>query len=86
MKSEVAIEKLRKVIRRKPFSLSTESSYCGWLKRYGSYIKKLLARPSERKLEQFRALDRRTQPIFKPEEQAGIAGKETIAFFFLCGS
>ncbi len=54
MKSEIAIEKLRDVIRRKHFSLSTEDSYCGWLKRYCSYIKTFPPTlPSERKLEQF---------------------------------
>jgi hypothetical protein len=40
MKAEDAIQKLRDVIRRKHFSLSTEDSYCGWLKRFCSYIKK----------------------------------------------
>jgi site-specific recombinase XerD len=54
VKTEEAIEKLKDVIRRKHFSLSTEDSYCGWLKRFCSYIKKFPPRtPSERKVEQF---------------------------------
>ena len=54
VKAEEAIQKLKDVIRRKHFSLSTEDSYCGWLKRFCSYIKKFPPRtPSERKVEQF---------------------------------
>jgi hypothetical protein len=49
-----AIERLTDVIRRKHFSLSTEQSYCAWLKRYGAYIKKLPSNlPSEKQLERF---------------------------------
>jgi len=40
MEAEDTIQKLRDVIRRKHFSLSTEDSYCGWLERFCSYIKK----------------------------------------------
>src|ERR1700676_363979 len=54
MKAEDAIQKLRDVIRRKHFSLSTEDSYCGWLKRFYAYIKNLPPQtPSERKIELF---------------------------------
>jgi len=54
VKSEEAIQKMRDVIRRKHFSLSTEASDGGWLKRDCSYIKKLSPpTPSERKIEQF---------------------------------
>ena len=54
MKTEDAIQKLRDVIRRKHFSLSTEDSYRNWLKRFCSHIKKLPpGMPSERKVEQF---------------------------------
>ena len=49
-----AVQKLADVVRRKHFSLSTEHSYCGWLKRYCAFIKTLpAALPSEQKLERF---------------------------------
>lgn len=41
MKSEEAIQELRDVLRRRHFSWSTEDSYCGWFKRFCSYIKPL---------------------------------------------
>jgi hypothetical protein len=40
VKMEGAMQKLKDVIRRKHFSLSTEDSYYGWLKRFCSHIKK----------------------------------------------
>src|SRR5690242_18135332 len=54
MKREQAIEQLRQVIRRKHFSLSTEDSYCSWLRRYMIFVRK--CRPvfsSEQKVEAF---------------------------------
>ena len=49
-----AVQRLTDVIRRKHLSLSTEQSYCGWLKRYCAYLKKLPAHlSSEQKLERF---------------------------------
>lgn len=54
MNTAQAVEKLADVVRRKHLSLSTEQSYCGWLKRYCAYIKKLPPDlPSEQKLERF---------------------------------
>ncbi len=54
MNTEAALARLSEVIRRKHFSLSTEQSYCGWLKRYCAYIQKLPTHlPSEQKLERF---------------------------------
>jgi len=54
MNATHAVQKLADVVRRKHFSLSTEHSYCGWLKRYCAFIKTLpAALPSEQKLERF---------------------------------
>ncbi|HXF15443.1 MAG TPA: integron integrase [Burkholderiales bacterium] len=54
MKREHAIERLRQVIRRKHFSLSTEESYCGWLRRYMLFVRKLRSGlASEQKVEVF---------------------------------
>ena len=54
MKRDQAIERLRQVIRRKHFSLSTEESYCGWLRRYMLFIRKLRSGlASEQKVEAF---------------------------------
>ena len=54
MKATQAIGRLADVLRRKHFSLSTEQSYCGWLKRYCAYLKTLSPDlPSEQKLERF---------------------------------
>lgn len=54
VKAVEAIEKLKNVLRRKHFSLSTEESYGNWLKRFCSYIK-TLPEPTtrEKKIEQF---------------------------------
>ena len=40
MNRDQAIERLRQVIRRKHFSLSTEDTYCAWLKRYMLFVRK----------------------------------------------
>lgn len=55
MKPELAIEKLRSVIRRKHFSLSTEESYAGWLVRFMRYLADGHAEglSSEQKMESF---------------------------------
>jgi|ERR1017187_7765777 integron integrase len=54
MNRDTAVQKLIDTARRKHFSLSTEQSYTGWLRRYCLYIRKLPAGwPSERKLEAF---------------------------------
>jgi integron integrase len=54
MKVEEATQKLRNIIRRKHLSLSTEDSYCHWLKQFCSYIRKLPPETSsEEKIEQF---------------------------------
>lgn len=34
MKIEIAVEKLREVIRRKHFSIATEENYAQWLRRF----------------------------------------------------
>ena len=54
MNTEQAVQKLTEVIRRKHFALSTEHSYCAWLKRYCNYVRKLpVELSSEQKLERF---------------------------------
>ena len=54
MNAGQALQKLTEVLRRKHFALSTEHSYCAWLRRYCHYLKKLPATlPSELKLERF---------------------------------
>lgn len=54
MNRDAAIQRLIDTARRKHFSLSTEQSYAGWLRRYCSYIERLPAGwLSERKLESF---------------------------------
>ncbi len=54
MTTDQAVARLTDVIRRKHFALSTEQSYCGWLKRYCSFIQGLPSNlKSEHKLEQF---------------------------------
>ena len=54
MNATQAVVKLADIVRRKHFSLSTEQSYCGWLKRYCAFLKTLPAAwPSEQKLERF---------------------------------
>lgn len=54
MNTEQAVQKLTDVIRRKHLALSTERSYCTWLRRYCDYIVKLPAHlSSTQKLERF---------------------------------
>ena len=54
MNATQAVVKLADVVRRKHFSLSTEQSYCGWLKRYCTFLSTLPTDlPSEQKLERF---------------------------------
>ena len=54
MTTTQAITKLCDVIRRKHLALSTEQSYCAWLRRFCDFIKTLTTpSSSERKLEQF---------------------------------
>ena len=54
MKTEQALQRMSEVIRRKHLALSTEQSYCAWLKRYCAHVKTLpAALPSEQKLERF---------------------------------
>lgn len=54
MNQKQAEQKLREVVRRKHFSLSTEDSYAHWLRRFCLYVEKLpRALASERKLEMF---------------------------------
>src|SRR5690348_18457642 len=54
MKREQAIDQLRQVIRRKHFALSTEDSYCSWLRRYMLFIVKCRSiDTSEQKVEAF---------------------------------
>jgi len=38
MKTQEAIEKLRAVIRRRHFAVSTEQSYCAWLPRFARFV------------------------------------------------
>jgi len=54
MKLEIAISKLRDVVRRKHLSLSTEESYCQWLARFSRFV--LARSPNgtpEQKMERF---------------------------------
>lgn len=54
MNPKQAEQKLRDVVRRKHFSLSTEQSYVHWLSRFMAYLKKLpQGLSSERKIESF---------------------------------
>ncbi|MDE2106677.1 MAG: tyrosine-type recombinase/integrase [Patescibacteria group bacterium] len=54
MNVKEAEQKLRDVVRRKHFSLSTEDSYAHWLHRFCLYVKKLPAGlSSEKKMEAF---------------------------------
>jgi integrase len=54
MNATQALQALADVVRRKHFSLSTEQSYCSWLKRFCAFIKTLPAPlSSEQKLERF---------------------------------
>ena len=54
MTTEQAIAKLSDVIRRKHLALSTEQSYCAWLRRFCDCVKTLpVSSSSELKLEQF---------------------------------
>lgn len=49
-----AEQKLRDVVRRKHFSISTEDSYVLWLRRFSGYLTKVPpADPAERKIERF---------------------------------
>jgi len=74
-----AIEKLADVIRRKHLSLSTEQSYCGWLKRYCGYVKKLPPElSSEQKLERFLTALARKDVAASTQNQAFNA----IVFFY----
>lgn len=54
MNKNQAEQKLREVIRRKHFSLSTEQTYAAWLCRFMRYVEKLPAGlSSEMKIERF---------------------------------
>lgn len=54
MNRDQAQQRLREVIRRKHFSLSTEQSYAHWLGRFMAYVVKLpVGLSSEKKLEAF---------------------------------
>ena len=54
MNPQDALQRLAEIIRRKHLALSTEQSYCGWLRRYCDFVKKFPARlSSEHKLERF---------------------------------
>lgn len=55
MKTEIAIQQLRAVIRRQHLSLATEETYCQWLRRFARFVLERCAPqdPAERKLELF---------------------------------
>ena len=54
MNPDKAVQKLADIIRRKHFALSTEQSYCAWLRRFCDFVVKLPAHwSSEQKLEHF---------------------------------
>lgn len=78
-----AVEKLSDVVRRKHLSLSTEQSYCGWLKRYCAFIQGLPSPlPSEQKLERFLTELAREGVAASTQNQAFNA----IIFFYRCSS
>lgn len=54
MNEESAIQRLIEIIRRKHFSLSTEETYCGWVRRYIAFLKlDLWSGGSEERFERF---------------------------------
>ena len=54
MNTEKAIGKMTDVIRRKHLTLSTERSYCAWLRQYCDFVYDIPAHiSSEQKLERF---------------------------------
>jgi len=54
MRTYEAVQRLTAILRRKHLALSTEQSYCAWLKRYCDHVRTLPAGlPSEQKLERF---------------------------------
>lgn len=54
MKTDQALQKMTEVIRRKHLALSTERSYCAWLRRYCDYLLRVPGHlTSEQKLERF---------------------------------
>ncbi len=82
MNATQAVQKLADVIRRKHFSLNTEQSYCGWLKRYCAFIGQLPpALPSEQKLERFLTALARDDVAASTQNQAFNA----IIFFYKAG-
>ena len=79
MNTTYAVQKLADVVRRKHFSLSTEHSYCGWLKRYCDHLKTLPSHlPSEQKLERFLTALARNDVAASTQNQAFNA----ILFFY----
>jgi integron integrase len=78
MNTAHAVQKLADVVRRKHLSLSTEQSYCGWLKRYCAYIRKLPPLPSEQKLERFLTALARNDVAASTQNQAFNA----VLFFY----
>lgn len=79
MNKEIALAKLREVMRRKHLALSTEESYAGWLVRYIAYLTK---RPgtdrSEQKLERFLTMLAREEVSASTQNQAFNA----LVFFY----
>lgn len=54
MKTDQAVHKMTEVLRRKHLALSTERSYCAWLRRYCDHLLKVPGHlTSEQKLERF---------------------------------
>jgi hypothetical protein len=54
MKLELAIQKLRSVLRRKHLSLSTEDNYVGWLVRFSRFVVECSPEGTpEQKMERF---------------------------------
>ncbi len=79
MNASQAEQKLRDVIRRKHFSLSTEQSYAAWLVRYIRYVAKLpFGLSSERKLESFLSALARNEVSASTQNQAFNA----LVFFY----
>lgn len=79
MNPDQAVQKLREVIRRKHFSLSTETTYAAWLRRFMRYIEKCPAGwPSEVKLEKFLTALARDEVAASTQNQAFNA----LVFFY----
>jgi site-specific recombinase XerD len=79
MNTDEAVRRLGEVIRRKYVALSTERTYCAWLRRYCDFLKGLpLHLPSQHKPERFLTVLAQNNVAASTQNQAINA----IAFFY----